>query len=272
MTNFILALADDDRSSASIGLTPSGTVAKTLVNTSADLVGYGPFTSGNYLYQPYQSALDFGTGDFCYMGWVKHNWIGGVAGCILQRGPTVNSNEFVTYADTDGSVKFRVLTSSNTLATSAGMLPTNQWAHVAFTRLNGVTQIWINGIVHATGASTETMTQTNYALNLGQWTTNNSYFINGGMALWRVMATVPSADQLAKIWSDENQLFQQNAKATLYGSSTSVNTLHYEEDTQLLHAGTTSGRSSFRGLQRVSNTATSSAGMISTGKGMVLVQ
>ena len=216
MTNFILALADDDRSSASIGLTPSGTIAKTLVNTSADLVGYGPFSNGNYLYQPYQSALDFGTGDFCYMGWVKHNWIGGTAGCILQRGPTVNSNEFVTYIDTDGSVKFRVLTSANTLATGAGMLPTNQWAHLAFTRLNGVTQIWINGIVHATGASTETMTQSTYALNLGQWTTNNGYWINGGMALWRVSATVPSAEQMAKIWFDENQLFQQNAKATLY--------------------------------------------------------
>jgi hypothetical protein len=247
-------------------------VAKTVVNTGADLVGYGPFSNGNYLYQPYQSALDFGTGDFCYMGWVKQNWQGSPGACILQRGPAVNSNEFVTYIDGNGAVLFRVNTSANTLSTGNGMMPTNQWAHLAFTRSNGVTQIWINGIVHATGASTESMTQANYALNLGQWTTNNFYFINGGMALWRVTATVPSADQMAKIWFDENQLFQQNAKATLYGNNNSVYALNYEEDTQLLYAGTTSGRSSFRGLQRVSNTTTSSAGMISTGKGMVLVQ
>jgi hypothetical protein len=92
------------------------------------------------------------------------------------------------------------------------------------------------------------------------------------MALWRASATVPNPDQMFKIWSDENQLFQINAKATLFGSSDRINAFNYEEDTQLLHAGTTSGRSSFKGLQRVSNTATSSAGMISTGKGMVLVQ
>ena len=270
--NVLICEADSDRASSIFGLVAVGTVNKTVVNTSADLVGYGPFSNGNYLYQSYTSALDFGTGDFCYMGWVKQNWIGSSGACILQRGVAVNSNEFVTYIGSDGAVLFRVNTSANTLSTGAGMLPTNQWAHLAFTRTNGVTRIWINGIVHATGASTESMTQVGYALNFGQWTTNNGYWINGGMALWRASASVPNPDQMFKIWSDENQLFQINAKATLYGSSDTVGTFNYEDDAQLLHAGTTSGRSSFRGLQRVSNTTTSSSGMISTGKGMVLVQ
>ena len=270
--NVLICEADSDRASSIFGLVAVGTINKTVVNTNADLVGYGPFTNGNYLYQSYTSGLDFGTGDFCYMGWVKQNWIGSPGACILQRGPAVNSNEFVTYIGGDGAVLFRVNTSANTLSTGAGMLPTNQWAHLAFTRTNGVTRIWINGIIHATGASTENMNQVGYALNFGQWTTNNGYFINGGMALWRASATVPNPDQMFKIWSDENQLFQINAKATLFGSSEIVGTFNYDDDAQLLHAGTTSGRSSFRGLQRVSNTTTSSSGMISTGKGMVLVQ
>jgi hypothetical protein len=35
------------------------------------LVAYGGFSTSNYLEQPYNSDLDFGTGDFCYMGWFK---------------------------------------------------------------------------------------------------------------------------------------------------------------------------------------------------------
>ena len=37
----------------------------------AELVGYSGFSAANYLEQPYNSALDFGTGDFCVMGWSK---------------------------------------------------------------------------------------------------------------------------------------------------------------------------------------------------------
>ena len=37
-------------------------------------------------------------------------------------------------------------------------------------------------------------------------------------------------------------------KATLYGSSSDVTALGYDEDTELLHVGTSSGRSDFQGL------------------------
>ena len=35
------------------------------------LVAYSGFSSTNYLEMPYNSDLDFGTGDFCVMGWVN---------------------------------------------------------------------------------------------------------------------------------------------------------------------------------------------------------
>ena len=40
------------------------------------------------------------------------------------------------------------------------------------------------------------------------------------------------------MYEDEKVLFQENAKATLYGSSDAVTALGYDEDTELLHVGT----------------------------------
>ena len=51
----------------------------------------------------------------------------------------------------------------------------------------------------------------------------------------------------SKIYEDEKDLFQENAKATLYGSSDAVTALGYDEDTELLHVGTSAGRSDFPG-------------------------
>ena len=42
-----------------------GTVTNSPVATGADLVAYSGFSASNYLEQPYNSDLDFGTGDFC---------------------------------------------------------------------------------------------------------------------------------------------------------------------------------------------------------------
>jgi trimeric autotransporter adhesin len=44
------------------------------------------------------------------------------------------------------------------------------------------------------------------------------------------------------------------SQATLYGSYDSVTALAYDDDTELLHVGTSAGRSVFNGLRRVDNT------------------
>ena len=60
-----------DRSVNSKGLSVFGTITKSAVATGAEVVAYGPFSNSNYLYQPYNSDFDFGTGDFSIMFWVK---------------------------------------------------------------------------------------------------------------------------------------------------------------------------------------------------------
>jgi len=82
-------------------------------------------------------------------------------------------------------------------------------------------------------------------------------------------ATAPTAEQIAKIYEDEKMLFQENAQATLYGTSDAVTALAYDETTKLLHVGTSDGRSVFQGLRRVDNTTNAVGVAISAHNGLV---
>ena len=92
----------------------------------------------------------------------------------------------------------------------------------------------------------------------------------GDIALLRISATAPTAEQIAKIYNDEKFLFQENAQATLYGTSDAVTALAHDSDTNLLHVGTSDGRSVFQGLRRVSNTTTAVGTAISASNGLVV--
>ena len=61
----------------------------------------------------------------------------------------------------------------------------------------------------------------------------NDYAWSGSLALLRISGTAPTAEQVSKMYHDEKVLFQENAKATLYGSSDAVTALAYDEDTEL---------------------------------------
>tara|TARA_B110000305_G_C18837757_1_gene358684 strand:+ start:65 stop:487 length:423 start_codon:yes stop_codon:yes gene_type:complete len=96
-----------------------------------------------------------------------------------------------------------------------------------------------------------------------------SRVFNGSLALYRISATAPSGEQIAKMYNDEKYLFQENAKATLYGTSDAVTALAYDDATELLHVGTSAGRSVFQGLRRVDNTTDAVGAAISASNGLV---
>ena len=95
---------------------------------------------------------------------------------------------------------------------------------------------------------------------------------NGSLALARIGKTAPLPEEIKKIYEDERVLFQENAKCTLYGSSNAVTALGYDEDIELLHVGTSSGRSEFQGLRRINNTTTAVTTAISASNGLVAEQ
>ena len=72
------------------------------------------------------------------------------------------------------------------------------------------------------------------------------------------------------MYNDEKHLFQTNAKATLYGTSNNPLAIAYDDDTELLHAGTSAGRSVFQGLRRVDNTTDAVGTAISASNGFIV--
>jgi hypothetical protein len=92
------------------------------------------------------------------------------------------------------------------------------------------------------------------------------------MALWRISATAPSADQIAHIYRTELQLFQPGAQCTIAGTSTAVTALAYDDTADTLHVGTSWGRTAFRDLLRMDSEATTTGALtsLSANQGAVL--
>ena len=111
-------------------------------------------------------------------------------------------------------------------------------------------------------------------IGLGQWSTDNgatsSYRLNGRLALCKLSETPMTHQQVKEMYEDEKQLFRENAKAFMYGSSNDVKALAYDEDTKTYHVGTSSGRSEFLGLNRINNTTTAITYSIAASNGMVV--
>ena len=67
-------------------------------------------------------------------------------------------------------------------------------------------------------------------------------------------------------------MYHENAKCTLHGTSDSVTALGFDDTNDVLHVGTSSGRSEFQGLNRINNTTTAVTTEISASNGLVAEQ
>ena len=262
--NVSVTLSEPDRSVNGNGLQVFGTITKTPVATGADLVGYSGFSASNYLEQPYNSDLDFGTGDFCYQWWLKTTDKTNYP-YVVSRSNASGSDGVRIYIMPSGTMRFVIVSQ---LVESIADVATGFWNHICVKRVNGTVEIFINGTLNASGSLTTTVNSTVGALRIGSFFGGN--VMDGSIALFRISATAPTAEQIAKIYNDEKPLFQENAQATLYGTSDAVTALAYDDDTELLHAGTSSGRSVFQGLRRVSNTTDAVTTSISASNSIIV--
>lgn len=274
--NISVQLVDADRSVNNNGLIVNGTVTRSPVADGAELVAYSGFNSSNYLEQPYNSDLDFGTGDFCVMGWVYNAaWPNNAEPTPFYRGSDfygAGENIFIQISSGKPNVLLGRSASKETVIANS-TLANAAWSHVALVRFGSTVSWYINGEFDASGTSARNLTNANAELRIGVW--NNAGAPGSGnfgskAALLRISATAPTAEQIAKIYADELALFQPNAACTLYGASDAVTALAHDPDTDLLHVGTSSGRSVFEGLRRVGNTTTSVTKSISASGGLIV--
>ena len=276
--NISVRKAELDRSVNNNALQVFGTITKSAVATGADLVGYSGFSASNYLQQPYNSDLDFGTGDFSVIFWYKST--SGNAQCILHRGdggtgtwgsgPIIqiefNGTNLAAFLADSG------FSSSDTVGIPIATSANSVWNHYVLTRSGGTMNVYFNGSLYGSASSTRTLTNTSAKTWIGERPNLTRPASSTSMALFRMSASVPSPEQIKKIYEDEKVLFQENAKCTLYGSSDAVTALAYDDSTNLLYAGTSSGRSDFQGLRRINNTTTAVTTAMSASNGLVAEQ
>ena len=262
-------VSERDRSVNNNGLAVYGTVTKSAVATGAELVAYSGNGSSNYLAQPYNSDLDFGlNSEFSITGWMYNTPVGG-GQYIFDRSVTQStSRDWQLWVAADLRYMTMYIDGGQAVVTPNGSFPNNIWFQYCVVRKGNRAIIYINGVEIVNTASTvSTIPASNVPMKF--LLDNNS---NTKQALLRISASVPSPEQIKKIYEDEKFLFQENAKATLYGSSDAVTALAFDDTTNLLHVGTSAGRSEFQGLRRINNTTDAVTTAISASNGLVAEQ
>ena len=273
--NFSVRLAEEDRSVNGNGLQVFGTVTKTAVATGADLVSYRS-SGSSYLRQPQAGGLVL-TNDFSMTWWQKYDGSGGTyeGWQIVEDDVTGSTN----YAKVVISAMHQISTMSYLVRganlggfdTASNTISSNVWHCLCLTKVGSSIKLYIDGSLKASSTGTIVTPSNPYSLELLRWSYGTTRYLcaNSELSLFRTSNTVPSPEQIAKIYNDEKHLFQENAQATLYGTSDAVTALAYDDDTELLHAGTSAGRSVFQGLRRVENTTDAVGSAISASNGLV---
>ena len=282
--NVVVTEVDEDRSVNANGLHSFGTITKSAVATGAELVAYSGFSASNYLQQPYNSDLAPGTAAYSVSCWFKtgtsstDQYIfdrnGGGSNnsrnllLIMSSGASGSSANKFQFWHRDGSGNVSDIHVTDKVVTD------NIWHQVVAVNDGSTYRVYVDGEVSSVTNSVirNVGNDNSPPMFIGIRHSAGSTFITGSMALFRYSKSAPSPEQIKKMYEDEKHLFQENAKATLYGSSDAVTALAFDDDTNLLHVGTSAGRSEFQGLRRINNTTDAVTTAISASNGLVAEQ
>ena len=190
---------------------------------------------------------------------------------------------YVTAVGGAGKIRFVIKDDDNSSysvlnSTSAGWND-GKWHHYVGIRVKGNMFLYLDGKLDNSVATDPTHTVTwggmSEVLEVGSVGGLANGASNTELALLKVTGgvdRVPNAEQIKRIYDEEKKLFAPNAKCTLYGSSNGVTAIAYDDSNDILHAGTSSGRSEFSGLNRINNTTTAVTTAISASNGLVAEQ
>ena len=264
-----VSVSEQDRSTYKNGLQAIGNITKAPVAQGADLMAYSGFSGSNFLRQQPNAGMDIGTGDLCISLWFNLPSTEG-GGYLFERyNPSRTGNARVRGFLTTTNAQFLV-GGSNGINASVGYHK-GQWIHYVGIIRSGIAELYLNGkLIGSISAGGHSMTDTAATLTLGARSDAGSPFSGGSMSLFRWSNIAPSVEQILKMYEDERHLFQENAKATFYGSNDQVTALGYDNDTEVLHVGTDQGRSDFQGLRRINNTTKAVATAISAADGFIV--
>ena len=282
------------------GLRVIGSVPKQVVNPGCELVSYGPFSQTNYLQCPNNRASyatqnkfdDFGTNSMWGMAWVyptqftSTNVI--ISGFTRSSGSNSANQRWAFYMNGTGGGNlgfYQQNGGSNTNDSGGNALVLNAWNHVAFARLSrsgGELHFFVNGMHTSNNGSVTAvdLSSSNMTINIGTDRADaypsdfatGAAFQHGFLSMIRIGRGELTPNIARKIYEDEKELFVENAKCTLHGTSDVVTAQAYDSTRDILHLGTSAGRSDFIGLRRINNTTTAVTTAISASDGLVAEQ
>ena len=269
-----------DRSYSNKDLLVVGTINREPVAPGAELVSYKPADSNSYM-EGMKSTTSLGLAMNFTNAWYMMFWYNVHGKMSLENFSTsaYNNTILMISISQDGFYLRGDTGNLNLESTSFGN--TTGWNQVVAV-YNGSSSL--NIYKNADLIATRSMSVSNqdarvilfansYNGNGGsEGTPNYSVATNAKMALARVGHGEPSQKFITKMYKDELGLFQENAKCTLYGSSSAVTGLAFDDSHGILHVGTSAGRSEFRGLTRINNTTTAVTTAISASNGFVAEQ
>ncbi len=228
-----------------------GSLTAAPVASGADIAAYSGWGSDNYLEMPYNSALDFGTGDFCVALWAN-----------FPVSATGNNRFLIERADVAsprGSDDWWIsnVLSTNSLtfvagsgASCAGTYTPGTWTHIVALRRAGVAELWLNGVLVGSVASANNLNNASAILRLGRHIGSGFSLASTSLAMLRIAASAPTPIQIARMYRDERALFEAGAKALLGGNDNVVAALSRSEADGSLAVATADGVSIYNGLRR----------------------
>jgi hypothetical protein len=253
----------EDRSYRNNPMAVVGSLTAAAVASGADLVALSGFSAANYLQQAYSSNLDFGTGDFCIIGWSRTGAAGSLnTGTLFDRrrpdggllaagritiARVANSGAEMSFGVSDGSSNFTI---NPTTSSNDGL-----WHLYVAVRRGTVLELWCDGVLIGTtsiGSVSITDAGATMVARIGAQNNGGALDVTlGNHALVRAAAYAPTPAQIARMFREERQLFQADAKAFLGGASNVVAALAQSEFSRRLAVATAAGVSLFSGLRRV---------------------
>ncbi len=155
------------------------------------------------------SVLNFTTGDFSGIAWVKTTVTANVQ-WIMGRG-LGNTDGWAMLIHTDGRVDFETYqagASQLSYAANNTTVTNGQFNLIGWTRTGTSCRVWLNGvdITNTVGNHTNPLTSTR-ALKIGNSDTLNQYPFTGQMGLERIFSYYLSATEIANIYQRERPLF-----------------------------------------------------------------
>ena len=272
--NVVLSEADPNRAfnglnTEHMGLRTYGTINRNPVATGAELVAYSNWSASNFFTGRYfNSDDDPGSGDYSVKAWVKtstdHT---GVFWSIRNASSATVWLQF--WLNTSERIEFG--SSSGRITKNYDIIDGN-WHCLYGVKNSSNLLLYVDGILVGSASSHgDPGLNSSSIFRIGNHYDNNHH-LQGSLALLTYELSAPSAEMIKRIYEEEKLLFRKDAKCTLYGTSDVVTAIGKDDITDTLHVGTSSGRSEFRGLNRINNTTTAVTSAISASDGLVAEQ